>query len=77
MKLKQDAIEDIYRAEVFGWLKVLLELVDITKADAGEHLMMFFNLGEAEVLKMQREQLTDHVCAVQTICVTCYMYVCR
>ena len=62
--LKQKELKgELYSSEGLGWLRLLLQLVDVTKSGAEEHLMEFFPKGKSsQVLKAHRAQLTKDVC---------------
>ena len=59
---KQDIDEELCCSEELGWLSALLNLVDVTKPGAAEHLMKFFSKGKSRVLKTHHTQLTKDVC---------------
>ena len=54
--------EELCSCEEFGWLSALLDLVDVTKPGAAEHLMKFFSKGKSQVLKAHHTQMTKDVC---------------
>ena len=62
--LKQKELkEELHNSEGLWWLVLLLQLVDVTKSGAEEHLMKFFPKGQtSQVLKTHRAQLTKYVC---------------
>ena len=63
--LKQKELkEELRNSEGLCWLVLLLQLVDVTKSGAEEHLMKFFAKGKimSEALKTHRVQLTKDVC---------------
>ena len=81
--LKQkDGLEgELCSSEELGWLTTLLQVVDVTKPGAEEHLMKFLNKGRSEVLKTHRPHLTKEVCPCEKnvsmyTCVHCIWY-CR
>ena len=57
-----DMNEELCRSEELGWFSALLDLVDVTKPGADEHLMKFFSKGKSQALKTHRPQLTKDVC---------------
>eukprot|EP00731_Ephydatia_muelleri_P026844 Em0018g944a len=62
--LKQKELkEELRNSEGLCWLVLLLQLVDVTKSGAEEHLMKFFAKGKimSEALKTHRVQLTKDV----------------
>ena len=61
---KQDINEELCSCEEFGWLSALLDLVDVTKPGADEHLIRFFSRGKSQALKAHRIQLTKDVCII-------------
>ena len=63
--LKQKELKDeLCSSEGLCWLLLLLQLVDVTKSGAEEHLMKFFAKGRtmSESLKTHRAELTKDVC---------------
>ncbi|KAL5466919.1 hypothetical protein EMCRGX_G031082 [Ephydatia muelleri] len=60
--LKQKELkEELHNSEGLWWLVLLLQLVDVTKSGAEEHLMKFFPKGQtSQVLKTHRAQLTKY-----------------
>ena len=78
--LKQKELkEELRNSEGLCWLLLLLQLVDVTKSGAEEHLMKFFAKGKimSEALKTHRVQLTKDVrytciCLGLVHCASCY-----
>ena len=62
--LKQKELkEELCSSEELCWLLLLLQLVDVTKTGAEEHLMKFFAKGKScQVLKTHRVQMIKAVC---------------
>ena len=72
--LKQKGVsEERCSFEGQRWLLLLLQLVDVTKPGADEHLMKFFGKGttKSEALKAHHAQLTKDVCYA---CMYKYMF---
>ena len=63
LEQKQDVNEEMCRSEELGWLSALLDLVDVTKPGAAEHLVKFFRKGKSQALMTHPTQLTRDVCA--------------
>ena len=57
----QDVNEEMCSSVELGWLSALLDLVDMTKPGAAEHLK-FFSKGKSQVLRTHHTQLTKDVC---------------
>ena len=75
----QDINEEWCSSEELGWLSVLLDLVDVTKPGAAEHLMRFFSKGKSQALKTHRTQLTKDVCTCAYLrkCIRWNTFFCR
>ena len=53
---------ELYNSEEQAWLTLLLQLVDVTKPAADEHLKKFLSKGNSPVVKMHRAHLIEQVC---------------
>ena len=62
LKQKDGLEEELCSSEELGWLITLLQLVDVTKPGAEEHLMKFLSKGGSKVLKPHHEHLSKEVC---------------
>ena len=59
--LRQNKLEELCCSEGLGWLRLLLQLVDVTTSDAEEHLMKL--IAKAKTMSESHHvQLTNDVC---------------
>ena len=62
--LEQKCIREVVRSlHEQRWLQFLLDLVDVTKAGADEHLVVYFIKANSQVLKKHQTELFEKVCA--------------
>ena len=61
---KKDMDEELCRSEELGWLSALLDVVDVTKPGASEHLIKFFTKVNNRALKTHCTQLIKDVCII-------------
>lgn len=63
--LEQKSISEVVRSShEQRWLTFLLDLVDVTKAGADEHLVVYFIKAKSKVLKKYQTELFEKVCAI-------------
>ena len=53
--------EEICTTYEQGWLKMMLDLVNVTKSDATKDLVTYFSEANSQALKKHHSQITDHV----------------
>ena len=63
LKQKMKSDELLSTSEEVGWLTALLQLVDLTKPGADEHLNKFLK-GKSPILKKHRAYITKNVCLI-------------
>ena len=59
--LRQNKLEELCCSEGLGWLRLLLQLVDVTTPGAEEHLMKLFAKAKT-MSESHHVQLTNYVC---------------
>ena len=63
LKQKMKSDELLSTSEEVGWLTALLQLVDLTKPGADEHLIKFLK-GKSPILKKHHAYITKNVCLI-------------